>query len=211
MPAAIPVVADAIGTFFTADATAAATTAVAADATGAAAGTAVAAGAGDAAASGLAAGFASGAGAAAGGAAGAAATTGLTAGEVAGGAAAAGGASAAGDIALTQAPIEVTTPASVAVQGPGGIAGTGITAGEASAAATGASAIYTLAQGRQGISIPPAPGQIQNDAQAQAVQQQTLEREQAAGGLQSTVGTSGGQAGAILSPATTSNRSILGG
>jgi hypothetical protein len=92
-----------------------------------------------------------------------------------------------------------------------GILGTGITAPELSAAATGASALYTLAQSRKGISIPPPPGTVQNDAQIQQVQQQTLQREQAAGGLNSTTGTSGGEQGAILSAGTTSNRSILGG
>jgi hypothetical protein len=99
----------------------------------------------------------------------------------------------------------------VSVAGAGGIAGTGITAGEAAAVATGASALYSMTQSRSGVNIPPAPGQIQNDQQIQAAEQQTLAREQAAGGLQSTTGTAGGQAGAMISPATTSNRSILGG
>jgi hypothetical protein len=105
----------------------------------------------------------------------------------------------------------VAAPSAVSVAGAGGIAGTGVTAGEAAAVATGASAVYSMSQSRSGVNIPPAPGQIQNDQQNQAAEQQTLAREQAAGGLQSTTGTAGGQAGAMISPATTSNRSILGG
>jgi hypothetical protein len=89
--------------------------------------------------------------------------------------------------------------------------GTGITAPEAAAAASGASSIFTLAQSRKGLSIPPPPQTVQNDAQIQQVEQQTLAREQAAGGLQGSTGTPGGQAGAILASNTTSNRSILGG
>jgi len=92
-----------------------------------------------------------------------------------------------------------------------GLFGTGVTATEALAAATGASALYTMAQGPKGINVPPAPSFASQDQQVQQVEQQTLSRQQIAGGLQSTVGTAGGQAGAILSPATTSSRAILGG
>jgi hypothetical protein len=56
------------------------------------------------------------------------------------------------------------------------------------------------------------PNQVNTDQQQQLeTQQQQLQRQQTAGGLQGTLGTAGGQAGAILSPTTTSNRSILGG
>lgn len=92
-----------------------------------------------------------------------------------------------------------------------GILGTGVTYQEASAAATGVSALYTLAQSKHGISIPPAPRSVQNDSQVQLQEQQILQREQSAGGLDSTTGTAGGEQGAILGAGTTSNRSILGG
>lgn len=82
---------------------------------------------------------------------------------------------------------------------------------DASLAATGVSALYTLAQSRKGLSVPPPPGTVQTDQQIQLTQQQTLQREQAAGGLQSTTATAGGEQGATLNPATTSNKSILGG
>jgi hypothetical protein len=139
---------------------------------------------------------------------------GISAGAVGAGSADALAASAATDVAAGGAATlgSVAAPATVSVAGAGGIAGTGITAGEVAAAATGASAIYSMSQqGRSGANVPPMPGQVQNDQQIQATEQQTLAREQAAGGLQSTTGTAGGQQGAVLSPATTSNRSILGG
>jgi hypothetical protein len=60
------------------------------------------------------------------------------------------------------------------------------------------------------INIPPSPTPQVDQSVANA-QQQELAREQAAGGLQSTTGTSGGQQGAILNPSTTSSHSLLGG
>jgi hypothetical protein len=115
----------------------------------------------------------------------------------------------------TEAAVTVAAPTAVGIAGAGaagaGLAGTGVTASEALAAATGASALYTMAQGPKGINVPPAPSFAAQDSQVQQVEQQTLSRQQIAGGLQSTVGTPGGQAGAILSPSTTSSRAILGG
>jgi hypothetical protein len=92
-----------------------------------------------------------------------------------------------------------------------GILGSGITASEVAAGAAGVSALHTMLQGRPCISIPPTPGLATQDQTVLNAQQQELAREQAAGGLQSTTGTPGGQAGAMLNPSTTSNRSILGG
>jgi hypothetical protein len=61
------------------------------------------------------------------------------------------------------------------------------------------------------VNVPPVPNQIGNDQQVEATEQQELARRQAAGGLQSTVGTGGGQAGAMLNPSTLSQKSLLGG
>ena len=92
-----------------------------------------------------------------------------------------------------------------------GVGAAGLASGAATAA-TAASALATLAAGRSGINIPPPPSPgIRNDQQIQDAQQQALKREQVAGGLQGSTGTPGGQAGAVLSPATTSSKSILGG
>ena len=117
----------------------------------------------------------------------------------AGGYAAVGGGIAAGAAPVAAAAGGVTL---------GGIIST---AGEVAAIAQGASSLYSLAQGPGRVSIPPTPGQVQVDQSVQNVEQQTLKREQAAGGLQGSTGTPGGQAGAVLNPGTVSNRSILGG
>jgi hypothetical protein len=81
----------------------------------------------------------------------------------------------------------------------------------ASTAATGVSALATLAQGSRGINVPPQPGQVGTDESAANAEQASLRRSQIAGGLQSTTGTAGGQAGAVLNPATLSTKSLLGG
>jgi hypothetical protein len=102
------------------------------------------------------------------------------------------------------------------------VAGTGAAAGSslsastllsgASAAATGVSALSTLAAGSRGINVPPAPQtQLGTDQSVQQADQQALQRAQVAGGLQSTTGTAGGQAGAVLNPSTLSTKTLLGG
>jgi hypothetical protein len=85
------------------------------------------------------------------------------------------------------------------------------TLGEAAAIAQGASSLYSLATMQRGVSIPPTPGAVQQDQSIANAEQAELARREAAGGLQSTIGTPGGAQGAFLSPSTTSNRSILGG
>jgi hypothetical protein len=117
---------------------------------------------------------------------------------------------AAANVAATSAAGVAAAAAPTAVSVAPAVSGTQLVAG-ATTAATGLSAINTLAQGRGGINIPPTPGQVQSDQTVLNAQQEELQREQAAGGLQGTTGTPGGQAGAILAPSTTSNRSILGG
>lgn len=134
-------------------------------------------------------------------AAGSAATAGATTAAVeAGGYAAVGGGIAAG-----------AAPTAAAA----GAAGTGITAAtvsEAAAAATGVSSLYTLSQGPGRINIPPAPYQGTGKIDQQVTSAEAAERARlaAAGGLQSTIGTGGGQAGATLNPATMSSHSLLG-
>jgi hypothetical protein len=61
------------------------------------------------------------------------------------------------------------------------------------------------------VNVPPIPNQVGNDEQTVASEQAALQRREAAGGLQSTTGTSGGQAGAMLNPSTMSQKSLLGG
>lgn len=111
------------------------------------------------------------------------------------------------------APAAVAPGAARAAQ-PGPAPGKSIatTVSEASAIATGASALYTLSQGAGRANVPPvpitpAPQVDQSVANAAA---QELQRRQAVAGLQSTVGTGPGQAGAILNPATLSQASLLG-
>lgn len=91
-----------------------------------------------------------------------------------------------------------------------GTAATSVTVSEAAAVASGASALTTLAQGNPKVNIPPVPLSTTNDPTVQETEQQELARRAAAGGLQSTIGTAGGQQGAILNPATVSQRSLLG-
>lgn len=85
------------------------------------------------------------------------------------------------------------------------------TISEASAVASGASALATLVNGPGNVSIPPSPYQPNVDQGALSAEEQERQRLAAAGGLQSTVGTGAGQAGAILNPSTMSQRSLLGG
>lgn len=173
-----------VGSFFTAAGTTAAGTTAATAATTTAAGTAAA-------------GTAAAGTAAAGAAAGTVAT------------------SAAGEIALADATAGIAAGASAPTLGAIG-AGIGdmtpmALASGATSAASGLSALNTLAQGRGGINLPPQPGAVQNDQSVQNAEQASLKRAQIAGGLQSTTGTAGGQAGAVLNPSTLSTKSLLGG
>lgn len=60
--------------------------------------------------------------------------------------------------------------------------------------------------------IPPSPviPQPQVDQSAQDAENMSKRRQQLAGGILSTVGTSGGEAGAVLNPATVSGATLLG-
>ena len=64
---------------------------------------------------------------------------------------------------------------------------------------------------RPNVQIPAAPNQLSDSSQIMASENAERARKAAATGLQGTTGTAGGEAGAILSPGTISNRSILGG
>jgi hypothetical protein len=157
------------------------------------------------------------------GSAGAAAAVGGTA-AAEGAAVGAGTAAAAGGAAIAG---ETAVGASVAAAGgiaagvaapvlPGIAAGVGdVTAGAilsgASTAATGVSALATLARGAPNINVPPSPQFQTQDATVAQAGQQALQRAQAAGGLQSTTGTPGGQAGSVLNPTTLSSKTLLGG
>lgn len=68
-----------------------------------------------------------------------------------------------------------------------------------------------LAKGSGRVNVPPIPNQVGNDMETAAAEQQTLQRREAAGGINSTIGTSGGQQGAVLNPSTMSQKSLLGG
>jgi hypothetical protein len=120
----------------------------------------------------------------------------------AGTAAALGGAAAAGVAASDAASTTTAAPKTSTLN---------TTLSEASAVATGASALMTLAKGSGRVNVPPIPNSIGNDMSVDAAEQAARTRAEAAGGLNSTVGTSGGQAGAVLNPSTMSQKSLLGG
>jgi hypothetical protein len=126
-----------------------------------------------------------------------------------------GAAGTAGSAAVAAGTTVATEAGGVGlVAGTGASAGltAGQLAGYAATAATGVSALATLARGAPGINLPPAPhtnlGTDQSVAQAE---QQALQRAQVRGGLSSTTGTEGGQAGSVLNPATLSSKTLLGG
>lgn len=60
--------------------------------------------------------------------------------------------------------------------------------------------------------IPPSPviPQAQVDQQAELASQQARQRQSIAGGISSTVGTPGGQAGEALNPANLGGKTLLG-
>jgi len=152
------------------------------------------------------------------------ASTAATTAAVAGGAAAGAGAGMAAEGAFgpTQltgnygppAPAQpATPPGQTAPPAPGRMTSIMKTVAEATTAAAGASSLYQLATGAGRVQIPPMPmtAPAQVDQSVQAAEQQALQRRAAAGGLQSTIGTGAGQAGAVLNPATLSRGNILGG
>jgi hypothetical protein len=81
---------------------------------------------------------------------------------------------------------------------------------QAATVAAGASSIYQLAN-QPRIQIPPSPGIAQVDQSTAAAEADAERRRATAGGLQSTIGTGPGQAGAVLNPATLSQHGLLGG
>jgi hypothetical protein len=132
--------------------------------------------------------------------------------DAAGTAAATAATSAAAASTAAVAPTVASTAAATAGTTAAASSGIATTISEAAAVASGASSLATLAAGPGRINVPPVPvNQMQTDITVQNAEQQQLARREAAGGLQSTVGTSGGQAGAILNPSTLSQRSVLGG
>lgn len=200
--AAIPI-ASWLGSFFVAPAAGAATGAAAAGAGAAAAGAGAAALPEVAVTASSLAG-ATGATAAEAGAAGAAIGAGTTAATLASGGGAAPVVGAPQGLAATNAAQASTK---------GSFSRVLTTAGEAAAVAEGASALYTLSQGPRNPNIPPigTTGQGQIDQSAAAAAEAERQRLAAAGGLQSTIGTGAGQAGAMLNPSTLSSRTLLGG
>lgn len=125
-------------------------------------------------------------------------------------AAAAGGAKAAGEAGAGAAAAGTGAAAAGTAAAAGGI---GTTLAEGAAIASAASAIYGLASGPGRVNIPPSPlvPQARIDQQVENAEQQALGRRQAAAGLTSTLGTAGGEAGAMLNPSTLSSKSLLGG
>jgi hypothetical protein len=130
---------------------------------------------------------------------------GTAAGAGAGTAAAVGGAGAAAGAAAAASNTPKPTSAP-----PAQSKSIATTVAEASAVAEGASALTTLANGPGRINVPPSPSGVGSDQAVVDAEQKELQRRQAAGGLASTAGTPGGQAGAVLNPSTISNKSLLG-
>ena len=92
-------------------------------------------------------------------------------------------------------------------------AGGGITAGEVSAGAAvlgAGTAAYSALSAKKPV-IPPSPvNAVSTDQSVEDAQANAMRRQSIAGGLSSTVGTSGGQAGTILNPANMGGKSLLG-
>lgn len=95
-----------------------------------------------------------------------------------------------------------------------GAAGTGAAtaAGYVAAGVGAAASIYGGTQAARGINIPPSPilRQASVDEAVQQSGEQQRRRQEVAGGIQSTVGTAGGQAGSILNPTTMAQSTLLG-
>jgi len=82
------------------------------------------------------------------------------------------------------------------------------TAAETAALGIGAS---SLLGGKKPI-MPPSPvlSQQKQDLSQQQVEENAMRRQSIAGGMNSTVGTIGGQAGSMLNPTTMSGKTLLG-
>lgn len=89
--------------------------------------------------------------------------------------------------------------------GPVATAASAVSAGVGIAGAVGAF-------GNKRPVMPPSPmiSQASVDQSAEEAQQQAKQRQAIAGGINSTVGTAGGQAGAILNPSTMGQKTLLG-
>jgi hypothetical protein len=163
--------------------------------------------------------------------------TAATAGTAAAGTAAAAAGTAAAatlpEIAVTSTAIGAGTAAAAGAAAGGAVAGGALaaanagggaaaqpsttsavmrTVSQAATVAAGASAIYQLAN-QPRIQIPPSPttGPGQIDQSVAAAEADAERRRASAGGLQSTIGTGAGQAGAVLNPGTLSQHGLLGG
>lgn len=80
-------------------------------------------------------------------------------------------------------------------------------------AAVAYGAAGALAPGGGGrLAIPPSPviPQTVVDQSAQEAENTAKRRQQLAGGILSTVGTAGGEAGSVMNPSTISQASLLG-
>ena len=95
----------------------------------------------------------------------------------------------------------------------------GIGAGTVSAAGTAAEGLAGIAatSALQGALtkrpvIPPSPvmAQAQIDQSTEQAEQNAQRRQSIAGGINSTIGTSGGQAGQMLNPANMGGKTLLG-
>lgn len=84
------------------------------------------------------------------------------------------------------------------------------TAFATTAAAVAVGSALTPGARRPGMPPSPVIPQAQVDQSAQEAENTSRRRQQLAGGLLSTVGTSGGEAGAILNPSTVSGAALLG-
>ena len=78
------------------------------------------------------------------------------------------------------------------------------------AVGTGVATNALMAGKRPAMPPNPVMGQQQQDEAEEQAQQNALRRQSIAGGINSTVGTSGGQAGQVLDPANMSGKSLLG-
>lgn len=112
---------------------------------------------------------------------------------------------------------------SAAVGTAGGAAGAGAAVGTGVSLATVGSALGAVsagvgiagtlgAFGRKGPVLPPSPmmSPATIDQTAEQAQQEALGRQRIAGGINSTVGTPGGQAGAVMNPASLGQKTLLG-
>jgi hypothetical protein len=91
--------------------------------------------------------------------------------------------------------------------------GASATVAEVGATAVEAGAVYAGASSlSKKPNMPPSPviPQAQVDQQTQQAENMARQRQSVAGGINSTVGTSGGQSGQILNPQNMQGKSLLG-